>query len=92
MVRRTRQVTAVITATCLAAFAAPAPAPAAPAPARWHQVAELKGSDVVADDSFGDGVAISGGTVVVARLTTPTGGVGPTCSRTAPAAGTRWPN
>ncbi len=65
MVRRTRQVTAVITATCLAAFAAPAPAPAAPAPARWHQVAELKGSDVVADDSFGDGVAISGGTVVV---------------------------
>jgi len=31
----------------------------------WKQVAELKGSDTVVNDSFGDSVAISGTTVVV---------------------------
>ena len=41
----------------------------------WKQVAELKGSDTVADDYFGDSVAISGTTVVVGA-TTNTMGVG----------------
>lgn len=31
----------------------------------WRQVAELKGSDTIADDSFGDSVAISGSTLLV---------------------------
>jgi len=31
----------------------------------WHQTAELKGSDTVADDEFGSSVAISGTTVIV---------------------------
>jgi drug/metabolite transporter superfamily protein YnfA len=32
---------------------------------RWHQVAELKGSDIVANDEFGNAVAIAGTTIVV---------------------------
>ena len=31
----------------------------------WKQVAELKGSDTVAGDSFGTSVAVSGNTAVV---------------------------
>jgi hypothetical protein len=34
----------------------------------WHQVAELKGSDTVANDVFGGSVAIAGDTIVVGAL------------------------
>jgi nucleoside-specific outer membrane channel protein Tsx len=37
-------------------------------PTGWVQVAELKGSDTVADDSFGWSVAISGSTVLVGAV------------------------
>jgi hypothetical protein len=37
-------------------------------PSGWTQVAELKGSDTVADDSFGWSVAISGSTVLVGAV------------------------
>ena len=39
--------------------------------AGWKQAAELKGSDTVAGDYFGDSVAISGTTAVVGAETTP---------------------
>ncbi|HTW06966.1 MAG TPA: FG-GAP repeat protein [Acidimicrobiales bacterium] len=53
-----RRLTAIITATTSLL------AVATPVPARWRQVAELVGRDIVAYDWFGSGVAVSGGTIV----------------------------
>jgi len=62
--------------------------------ASWKQVAELKGSDTVADDDFGNSVAISGTTAVVGAPNHPTY-AGRACSRPearagSPGSGSSW--
>jgi len=58
----------------------------------WKQVAELKGSDTVANDGFGYAVAISGTTAIVGAPDHAKDAAGRMCSPTRRLVGSRLPS